>query len=453
MSDEVDNDPSEWIHYHEFAEERVHKYSDMLEQFEIGGPGPPFDFPEPPDFFPPPPPIPGNVEECETFSSHFDNCDISKESTSSQDPYLHLMSVIVAVFCLIILASCITIFLVWRRRRSKSHRSSLHSYCVSGAGRGGQLYDDLYLSGHLPRLSNNYTTTNTFYNRNQVDLASFLLQTSPEGQPIYEEIPPGQSDNSSDYMETSGYNSLPIDNEYAESERGLFLVPVNGQHKPLIISGDFQVPGGKTNKKFFTFHRKTLENNKTLQVHDHDIVNSNFLNQFDPLDNCRPQQQHQPKKTKCGKSLVHSKTLNLQPSSHQRQVMVRSRWAARPGGRTTTYQAGTVSARQPRPVVDNSVSRHNQDNFLPRTAWTDTSGSDDWLDLANDNPAPHTATTTASSSKNSSDYYSRPGCPSPPDLISNKCRVPPPPTSPSVISTSDVTVSPSSSESYPECRF
>ena len=53
------------------------------------------------------------------------------------------------------------------RRRSKSHHSSLHSYCVSGGGRGGQLYDDLYLSGHLPRLSNTYTT-NTFYNRNQV---------------------------------------------------------------------------------------------------------------------------------------------------------------------------------------------------------------------------------------------------------------------------------------------
>ena len=54
------------------------------------------------------------------------------------------------------------------RRRSKSHRSSLHSYCVSGGGRGGQLYDDLYLAGHLPRLSNTYTTSNTFYNRNQV---------------------------------------------------------------------------------------------------------------------------------------------------------------------------------------------------------------------------------------------------------------------------------------------
>ena len=79
MSDEGVTDSSEWIHYQEFSEDRSQKYSHMLEQFELGGgPGPPFDFPEPPDFFPPPPPIPGNIEECETFSSHFDNCDISK---------------------------------------------------------------------------------------------------------------------------------------------------------------------------------------------------------------------------------------------------------------------------------------------------------------------------------------------------------------------------------------
>ena len=84
MSDELSDDPSEWIHYQEFAEDRSQKYSHMLEQFELGGgPGPPFDFPEPPDFFPPPPPIPGSVEECETFSSHFDNCDISKVSSNS----------------------------------------------------------------------------------------------------------------------------------------------------------------------------------------------------------------------------------------------------------------------------------------------------------------------------------------------------------------------------------
>lgn len=430
MTDESDSDPEKWIRYEAYADERFEHLSSMLEQFDIGGPGPPFEFPEPPDFFLPPPPIPGNVEECVTFSSHFDNCDISKESTSSHDPYLHLMSVIVAVFCLIILFSCITIFLVWRRRRSKAHQSDIHSYCVSSRG---QFYDDLYISNthRIPR-QNQYCTQTTYNNRNQVDLSSFLLQTSPEGQPIYEEIPPGQSDHSSEYVDTtSGYHTLPIDSEYSESERGLFLVPVNGHNTPLVVSKDFQVPGGKTNKKFFTFHRKTLENSEPVQKQD-DIKNSNIINQFETLDNF--QHLDHPKKTKCGKTMVHSKTIDIHNDPSIR----------RPRPVCKSYQSNT--SRQPRPV-DNTVQRHNQDNFLPRTAWTDMSGSDDWLDLANDNsPSLKNGRT-----KYDADFYERPTCPSPPDLISNKCSMTP--TSPSVISTSDITVSPSSSESYPECRF
>lgn len=62
------------------------------------------------------------------------------------------------------------------RRRSKSHASSLHSYCVSGrggvAGGEGQFYDDLYLSGHLGsaphRTLNQYSRHNTFYRPHQV---------------------------------------------------------------------------------------------------------------------------------------------------------------------------------------------------------------------------------------------------------------------------------------------
>ena len=78
MTDESDVDQDEWIHYDAFAYERNEDRSTMLEYLEIGGPGPPFEFPEPPDFFFPPPPIPGNVEECVSFSSHFDSCGISK---------------------------------------------------------------------------------------------------------------------------------------------------------------------------------------------------------------------------------------------------------------------------------------------------------------------------------------------------------------------------------------
>ena len=82
MNDESDIDPGSWIRYDTFAEKRFDHVRDMLEHFEIGGPGPPFEFPEPPEFFLPPPPIPGSGEKCVTFSSHFENCDISKVHNS-----------------------------------------------------------------------------------------------------------------------------------------------------------------------------------------------------------------------------------------------------------------------------------------------------------------------------------------------------------------------------------
>ena len=78
MTDESDADHDEWILYDAFSYERNEDWSIMLEHLDIGGPGPPFEFPEPPDFFLPPPPIPGDVEECVTFSSHFESCDILK---------------------------------------------------------------------------------------------------------------------------------------------------------------------------------------------------------------------------------------------------------------------------------------------------------------------------------------------------------------------------------------
>ena len=78
MIDESDKDSENWIRYETYIEERVDHLLNMLEQFEIGGPAPPFEFPKPPVFLVPKPPIPGTVEECETFSSHFESCDISK---------------------------------------------------------------------------------------------------------------------------------------------------------------------------------------------------------------------------------------------------------------------------------------------------------------------------------------------------------------------------------------
>ena len=251
-----------------------------------------------------------------------------------------------------------------------------------------------------------------------MDLSSFLLQASPECQPIYEEIPPWQSDQSSDYVDTtSGYHTLPIESEYSESERGLFLVPVTDHKTPVVVSTDLRVPSGRTNKKFFTFHR-TKHNNSEPVEKQGEIIKPDFMDQFSPFD-----------QSNCVKTVVDSKTID----THNNPRLVYK-----------SYQSNTC--RQSR-LVDNKVQRHNQDNFLPRTAWTDVSGSDDWQNIVNENfPSVKDSKTIYDA-----DLYERPPCPSPPDLISNKCSRGT--KSPSIVSTSDVTVSPSSSELYPECRF
>ena len=76
--EEDDSYPDDWISYDEYVEEHI-----MLEDSHlVTGPGPPkFDEPPPPpEFLLPPPPLPGHSNECSTFSSHFDSCDISKVS-------------------------------------------------------------------------------------------------------------------------------------------------------------------------------------------------------------------------------------------------------------------------------------------------------------------------------------------------------------------------------------
>ena len=254
----------------------------------------------------------------------------------------------------------------------------------------------------------------------QVDLSSFFLQTSQEGQPIYEEIPPWQSEQGSDYVDTtSGYHTLPIESDYYESERGLFLVPVMDHKKSAVVSKDIKSPGEKTNKKFFTFQRKTNKKSEHLQRH------GDIINQFVTLDNF--QYLDKSEETNCIQRIVDSKTIALHNN---------------PRLDYKSYQSKT--SRHSRPV-DNKTQRHNQENFLPHKTWTDVSGSDDWLQ--NDN----SSRLINSKTKFDADFYERPSCPSPPDLVPNHCRRPT--TSPSKMSTSDITVSPSSSESYPECRF
>ena len=100
MTDDNVTVNDEWVYYDNFVYERNEHQSRRLEHFELGGPGPPFEFPEPPDFFLPPPPIPGTVDECVTFSSHFESCDIFKVNIRE---YAHSFN----LFCMILFSiSC-----------------------------------------------------------------------------------------------------------------------------------------------------------------------------------------------------------------------------------------------------------------------------------------------------------------------------------------------------------
>ena len=68
--DDIKLNPDEWLRYDEYT---VGFMSDdeLLEHFEIQGPGPPSANV---NLFLPPPPIPGSQQDCIMFSSHFDTC-------------------------------------------------------------------------------------------------------------------------------------------------------------------------------------------------------------------------------------------------------------------------------------------------------------------------------------------------------------------------------------------
>merc|ERR1712013_826834 len=114
--------------------------------------------------------------------------------------------------------------------------------------------------------------------------------------------------------------------------------------------------------EFITFHKSKHKSQRCLDKKD-EIVNSAKKNDISTLD--YSQCFNQSNKTNCIKRMVDSKTIDL----HNNPRLVYK-----------SNQSNT--SRQSRPV-DNKVQRNNQDSFLPRTAWTDVSGSDDWLQ--NDN--------------------------------------------------------------------
>jgi len=420
--DANDSYPDDWISYDEYVEEHI-----MLEDSHlVTGPGPPkFDeAPPPPEFLLPPPPLPGHSNECSTFSSHFDSCDISKESTSVGDPHLHLMSVIVAVLCLVILASCITIFLIWRRRRSKAHQAALHSYCVSSSSSGlaSQFYDDLYISNHsrVPVAQNQYCVgqfrsstgpsqmggrPSQMGTHPSLDLSSFLLRTSPTGQPIYEEIPNSlgpllpSSDSCSDYVDTtSGYHSL-------ESETGPFLLPLT---RAPVVSRDI-----KSNKQFFTFHRPQGQSHQDWGGRGGGTT-SPRARVTSPSPRTRGSGGSTSPRNRGSRQLMASHSRTMEPKKVA-------------ASKSFCGSSGAERERE---------GRRRQEDFLPRHAWTEEEewARPDTSDLDWDRAEPPdlvkgNGTTTTSSRMSTA--------------LSNG----------NTTSTSDITVSPSSSESYPECRF
>ena len=97
---DTDLDYSEWIPYDDFAEERYEQMQEMLEHFNVPGPGPPLGLEEPPDFFPPPPPIPGTRDQCVEFSLYFDSCDNTKASSIALEIHLFPCTVMFLLHCL-----------------------------------------------------------------------------------------------------------------------------------------------------------------------------------------------------------------------------------------------------------------------------------------------------------------------------------------------------------------
>ncbi|XP_040579525.1 uncharacterized protein [Lepeophtheirus salmonis] len=131
-SDLLFNDPRlGWIPYNDFSrsqrEKSHHQDNSILGNVDSY---PQYsEDPPPPEFFIPPPPPPPSLEldpDC-TSLEDFQTCDNILTSSTLYDKdypllsgHLRSLSIILAVACLFILAVCVTIFIIWRRRRSRT---------------------------------------------------------------------------------------------------------------------------------------------------------------------------------------------------------------------------------------------------------------------------------------------------------------------------------------------
>jgi len=486
-----DLDSSDWIPYDDFAAEREQQLEEMLEHFNL--PGASLELLTPPGFFVPPPPIPSSGgEQCHTMALNFDSCHIKKIPTLEDSTHNQLISVIVVILCIIILIACITIFLIWRKRRSKSRLHYLHQYQGGGASQitsSSQLYDDLLDSFHYPtnRTTNHstttpYSTTDVLYlvnknapDPNNVNLNTFLLY-SPDNReenfphPIYEEIyyednPNAASRKLLDYHSPPpGYLSPHLPPGYltthlpaCSEERGPFLVQSpQSATQPLRTSRQFSTfrtnaPGpvrksrsGSDQSDMVASLRKSTSSSDRSDVTDvvpaltnnrpgsdqsdvvaadvysegPDLLHVNYALNDPNCNNSNTYQNHGPihdKKQWSMKTLDPVRKMKARESTHRSRT--ESRKLRKHSSNTTTLDAKGC-------VTESSKLMPNPDNILPQCAWTD-----DWPNIDNDN------------NPVDEDHMGVP------DVVSSL------PYSPSVCSPSDVTMSATSSEEYPECTW
>lgn len=109
MDEDLELDPQSWTTYDEFVTQYMTD-DDLLEHFQIQGPGPPGKSAV--HNFPPPPPIPGTREECLVFSSHFDTCSSLKVNMV----YAQLCTV-----CIVLSVSC-------TEREVHQHSTNIYKY-------------------------------------------------------------------------------------------------------------------------------------------------------------------------------------------------------------------------------------------------------------------------------------------------------------------------------------
>lgn len=390
----TDLESEEWISYDEFSADQLTQ--DMLEHFDIPRPAD-IGLNPPPGFFLPPPPIPSDGEHCAEFIRLSDLCDVSKSpSTSVESPHLPIISLFVIVSCIVITVSCATIFVIWRRRRSKSRLHHLH-YQLDGnsSSSSTQFYDDLLANFPHSGRQNTYTEDKTVVGRREeVKYNAFLLCSPDDPQeslslPIYEEIYHGGEPGlllNQDVPRVYDLNSeLVQQNDIA----GPFLV----QHQSLVVPGQQHQPTFSSSRdqqtsrrqRFGFLNNRNLGNNPYQEVKDalSDEYSEILGGESSPYVDTRDE-----KATVKNRNTRYMKTMEHPRTKNGSMIPINgSKTSRRPisiSSNCKTYHF-PQSYKCSRPALGTGEQRlmPNPDDILPKHAWTDMSETSDYAELEN----------------------------------------------------------------------